>query len=102
MDLLIWVEQTAYGTWLRESPSMWAFPVPLVLHAIGMAFLVGMSAALDFRILGWRHRTSSPYARHLPDDLRPVEDPDESPSPGTAYPDVHELLSLWVHVVVHA
>ncbi len=52
MDILIWVEQTAYGTWLRESPSMWAFPVPLVLHAIGMAFLVGMNAALDFRILG--------------------------------------------------
>ena len=53
MDILIWVEGTAYGTWLRESPSMWAFPVPLVLHAIGMAFLVGMNAALDFRILGF-------------------------------------------------
>ena len=53
MDILIWVEQTAYGTWLRESPSMWAFPVPLVLHAIGMAFLVGTNAALDFRILGF-------------------------------------------------
>ena len=53
MDILIWVEQSAYGTWLRESPSMWAFPLPLVLHAIGMAFLVGTNAAVDFRILGF-------------------------------------------------
>ncbi len=59
MDILIWVEQTAYGTWLRESPSMWAFPVPLVLHAIGMAFLVGTNAALDFRILGFEDGVGS-------------------------------------------
>ena len=55
MEILIWFEQTAYGTWLRESPSMWAFPLPLILHAIGMGFLVGTNAALDFRILGFAH-----------------------------------------------
>ena len=53
MEILIWFEQTAYGTWLRESPSMWAFPLPLILHAIGMGFLVGTNAALNFRILGF-------------------------------------------------
>ena len=53
MELLIWFEQSAYGTWLRESASMWAFPFPLTLHAIGMGFLVGTNAALDFRILGF-------------------------------------------------
>lgn len=53
MDVLIWFEQSAYGTWLRESPSMWAFPLPLILHAIGMGFLVGTNAALNFRILGF-------------------------------------------------
>ncbi len=53
MELLIWVEQSAYGTWLRESVSMWAFPLPLILHAIGMGFLVGTNAALNFRILGF-------------------------------------------------
>jgi hypothetical protein len=31
---------------------MFAFPGILVLHAIGMAFAVGISAAVDFRILG--------------------------------------------------
>lgn len=53
MDVLIWIEQSAYGTWLRESASMWAFPLPLTLHAIGMGFLVGPNAALNFRILGF-------------------------------------------------
>ncbi len=53
MDILIWFEQSAYGTWLRESASMWAFPFPLTLHAIGMGFLVGTNAALNFRILGF-------------------------------------------------
>ena len=53
MDVLIWFEQSAYGTWLRESPSMWGFPFPLTLHAIGMGFLVGTNASLNFRILGF-------------------------------------------------
>jgi hypothetical protein len=53
MDILIWIEQSAYGTWLRESASMWAFPLPLTLHAIGMGFLVGTNSALNFRILGF-------------------------------------------------
>ena len=53
MDILIWFEQSAFGSWLRESPSMWAFPLPLTLHAFGMAFLVGTNAAIDVRILGF-------------------------------------------------
>jgi hypothetical protein len=53
MDILIWFEQSALGVWLRESPSMFAFPLPLTLHAIGMAFLVGSNFAIDIRILGF-------------------------------------------------
>jgi hypothetical protein len=34
------------------SPSIFAFPGILTLHAIGMGFAVGISAALDLRILG--------------------------------------------------
>ena len=69
MDILIWVEQTAYGTWLRESPSVWAFPVPLVLHAIGMAALVGTNAALDFRILGFAESLAYTYTLLTSEDM---------------------------------
>ncbi len=51
-----WVEQTSLSIWLVESPSMLAFPGVLVLHALGMAFLVGGNVALDLRILGFGHR----------------------------------------------
>lgn len=47
-----WIETTALSTWLRESPSLWAFPFVLILHTVGLAFLVGSNVALDVRVLG--------------------------------------------------
>ena len=41
------IETTALSTWLRESPSLWAFPFVLILHTVGLAFLVGANVALD-------------------------------------------------------
>ena len=32
---------------------MWAFPFILILHTVGMGFLVGSNIALDLRILGF-------------------------------------------------
>ena len=49
---LAWVESTALSQWVVGSPSMFAFPGILVLHAIGMGFAVGVSVAIDLRILG--------------------------------------------------
>ena len=48
----VWLESTALSRWLVESTSVFAFPVVLALHTIGLALLVGLNAALDFRILG--------------------------------------------------
>ena len=50
--LFVWLESTALSVWLVESPSVFAFPLVLALHTIGLALLVGLNAALDFRILG--------------------------------------------------
>ena len=47
-----WVEDGTLSTFLRESISPFVFPGMLVLHAIGMALLVGTHAALALRILG--------------------------------------------------
>jgi hypothetical protein len=47
-----WIEQSAFSTWLRESPSLLVFPTILLLHTIGMGFLAGTNAAIGFRLLG--------------------------------------------------
>jgi hypothetical protein len=52
-----WIERTALSLWIREG-SLWAFPIILILHTVGLAFLVGANVALDVRILG--------FARGLP------------------------------------
>jgi len=49
----VWAEGTSFSTWLRESPSLWAFPFILILHTVGLAFFVGANVAWDVRVLGF-------------------------------------------------
>lgn len=44
-------EHTGLSLWVR-GPSLFAFPLILTVHTIGMGFLAGTSAAIDLRILG--------------------------------------------------
>jgi hypothetical protein len=53
MEILTWLEQTGFSTWVRESGSLWSFPGILLLHTIGMALVVGIVAGIDLRILGF-------------------------------------------------
>jgi hypothetical protein len=67
MDFALWLENTGFSTWVRESPSIFAFPVVLLLHTIGMALCVGVSAGINFRILGFAPTLRlSPLARLFP------------------------------------
>jgi hypothetical protein len=50
---LAWIEATALSVWLRESPSLWAFPFVLILHTVGMGFLAGTNVAMDLRVVGF-------------------------------------------------
>ncbi len=52
MNFLHMIEETAFSTWVRESPTIWAFPVILLIHTLGMGFIVGVSTGIDLRILG--------------------------------------------------
>src|SRR5215510_13231241 len=52
MDFLLRIEQSGFSTWVRESPSVWAFPTVLLVHTIGMGVVVGINAGIDLRILG--------------------------------------------------
>ena len=45
-----WLENTPVATWVGES--LWAYPLWLSLHVIGLAIVVGIFAVRDLRLLG--------------------------------------------------
>ena len=51
-SFLVWLESTPLHDWIIGSPSLWAFPGILAMHAIGMGFAAGLSTVIDLRILG--------------------------------------------------
>jgi len=52
MEFLLRLEQTGVATWVREAPTLWAYPTVLFLHTVGLGFLVGVNVAIDLRLLG--------------------------------------------------
>ena len=46
------IEESGLSSWIRDSPSIFAFWFILSFHAIGMGLLVGASVIIDLRILG--------------------------------------------------
>jgi len=46
------IEQSPVSSWIRDSPSPFAYWFILTIHAIGMGVLVGASSVLDLRLLG--------------------------------------------------
>ncbi len=50
MDYLLWLEETPFSIWMRESGP--AFFGSLIFHSIGMGFVVGLHVAMNLRILG--------------------------------------------------
>ena len=63
----LWLESTALSMWLVGSISVFAFPFVLALHTVGLGLLVGLNAALDFRMLGVApHIPLTEFRRFLP------------------------------------
>lgn len=52
MGILESLQNSGFATWVRESPSLLAYPLFITLHTIGLGLLVGISAGISFRILG--------------------------------------------------
>src|SRR6058998_3361765 len=46
------IEESGISTWIRDSPSFFAYWFILSFHALGMGLLVGASVVIDLRILG--------------------------------------------------
>jgi uncharacterized membrane protein YphA (DoxX/SURF4 family) len=51
MEFMLWVQETDFSTWIRESD--WAIFAILIVHTIGMGFLVGVSCMVSLRTLGF-------------------------------------------------
>ena len=67
MEFLASLEASSFSTWLRESPSIWAYPAVLTLHTIGLGVLVGANWMVDLRVLGFaRALPTSLFARAFP------------------------------------
>jgi len=62
----IWLESTAFSVWMRESPSLFAFPLILAAHTIGLGLLAGVDVAHDLRILGAAPKIPLEFDRYLP------------------------------------
>jgi hypothetical protein len=50
VSLVAWAERSALATLMHDQ--LWIYPTMLTLHAIGLAFAAGVSAAIDLRVLG--------------------------------------------------
>jgi hypothetical protein len=67
MQFLLWLEGSGFGSWVRESSSLWAYPAILFAHTVGLGFLVGMNTAVDLRMLGVARRIPlAPMERFFP------------------------------------
>jgi hypothetical protein len=51
-QLLEAIQNSAYPTYVRESPSLLGYTLVLALHAMGLAVVVGFSTAIALRVLG--------------------------------------------------
>jgi len=57
------IQYSEFGLWVAGGDTIFAFPMILVLHTVGLGIVVGVSAIVSFRVLG--------VARNLPlADLR--------------------------------
>lgn len=67
MEFLLWLDNSAVGLWVRESPSLWAYPGIITFHTVGLGLLVGISLAVDLLILMSVPKTVlAPMARLFP------------------------------------
>ena len=63
-SLYNWLEALPVSTFIRESNSLWAFPMFLFAHTLGMSIVAGGSSLIDMALLGF-------WPRALP--VKPLE-----------------------------
>src|SRR5579859_2762898 len=66
-DFLVSIENMAFSQWVKDAPTIWAFPTILIVHTLGMSIVAGVSAMLSLVVLGfWPAVPMKPFARVFP------------------------------------
>ena len=52
-SLFSWLEALPVATFIRESNTLWAFPMFLFAHTLGMSIVAGGSSLIDLALLGF-------------------------------------------------
>jgi hypothetical protein len=52
-SLLGQIDQSSAAIWIRESGVLYGYPLILFLHTLGLSTLVGLSSAINLRLLGF-------------------------------------------------
>jgi hypothetical protein len=61
------LEQMQFSQWVHDAPTIWAFPMILFVHTLGMSIVAGGSAMLSLMVLGfWPAVPMKPFARAFP------------------------------------
>jgi len=64
---LVYLENLAFSQWVKDAPTIWAFPTILIVHTLGMSIVAGGSAMLSLIVLGfWPAVPMKPFARVFP------------------------------------
>jgi hypothetical protein len=59
------LQDSDFGVWVSSADTIWAFPMILTLHTVGLAMIVGPNAVLDLRLLGAARRVPISALRNI-------------------------------------
>ena len=66
-DFLVFLEQMEFSQWVKDAPTVWAFPTILIVHTLGMSIVAGVSAMISLIVLGfWPSVPIKPFERAFP------------------------------------
>ena len=66
-QFLVFIENLGFSQWVKNAPTIWAFPTILIVHTLGMSIVAGVSAMLSLMLLGfWPAVPMKPFARAFP------------------------------------
>jgi hypothetical protein len=66
-ELVTWIESWPTSVFVRESNSLWAFPMFLCMHTIGVSIVAGGGSMISFALLGiWPSGSIKPLERLYP------------------------------------
>ncbi len=67
MEFFGWLESLSFSSWVRESGSLWAFPMFLFVHTLGVSIVAGGSTMIAFAVLGlWPKQPIKPLEKLYP------------------------------------